>query len=58
MYSIKRIKGSKYEVDSTVTIVGYHPAKGYLIKNSWGDTWGQKGYAYVSDTSGICDFVI
>lgn len=30
-----------------VAIVGYTPDR-FIIRNSWGDDWGDKGYAYVS----------
>lgn len=34
-------------INHGVTLVGYDPDKGYLIKNSWGKSWGIEGYAYV-----------
>lgn len=50
-------------VDSAVTIVGYghdHQAKldYWLIKNSWGKTWGDEGFARLSivdNGPGICN---
>lgn len=48
-------------LDQAVTIVGYghdeHLEKDYwLIKNSWGSSWGDKGYARIAITqgTGIC----
>ncbi len=35
-----------------VTLVGYRPALGgrqYLLHNSWGTDWGERGYAWVSE---------
>lgn len=29
-----------------VAIVGYHPTDGFLIRNSWGVTWGEMGYTW------------
>ncbi len=39
-----------------VSIVGYDDVtQSYIIRNSWGEEWGEKGFAHVaySDTSGI-----
>ena len=30
-----------------VLAVGYHPEKGFIIRNSWGDTWGENGYTWL-----------
>lgn len=41
-----------------VSIVGYDDTKqAYIIRNSWGEDWGIKGFAYIaySDVSGIGD---
>jgi cathepsin H len=43
-------------INHGVTLLGYHPDKGYLIKNTWGKIWGLLGYAYVSNTTGVCSF--
>ena len=32
-----------------VTIVGYSADKRFIIRNSWGTTWGDKGYGYASE---------
>jgi C1A family cysteine protease len=32
-----------------ITIVGYRPDGRFIIRNSWGKAWGDKGYAYASE---------
>jgi C1A family cysteine protease len=43
------IKGQSYEGIHAMCIVGYSvPDKYYIVKNSFGDTWADRGYCYVS----------
>ncbi len=48
-------------LNHSVIAVGYgnDPIKGqyYIVRNSWGSTWGMKGYVYIAggkDGEGIC----
>jgi cathepsin L len=56
VYSEK--KCSSKELDHAVLAVGYGVHKGtpyYLVKNSWGSTWGQGGYIMMTrDGSNQC----
>lgn len=36
-----------YEINHAVLLYGYDQ-KGWLIKNSWGDDWGEEGYATIA----------
>lgn len=50
---------SNITLDHAVTIVGYgttsHNKKYYIIKNSWGTSWGVEGYMYFSaDIPNMC----
>lgn len=51
-------KDEKGDLNHAVTLVGYDPVNGYLIKNSWGDKWGLEGYGYVSRETGICEIAV
>ncbi len=44
------------EFDMVVTIVGYTPEY-WLVKNSWGNRWGENGYVRLAmgNTLGICN---
>ncbi len=51
----KHVTG-KAEGGHAVSIVGYNDAERYfIIRNSWGETWGEKGFGRISydDVSGI-----
>lgn len=39
---------SKQDINHAITIVGWDDSKkSYLIKNSWGEAWGEKGYMWI-----------
>jgi hypothetical protein len=41
-------------------LIGYKSGLGWKIKNSWGTSWGMKGFAYLAEgnTCGICDMAV
>jgi len=44
--------GSK--INHVALIVGYDTSKGYwIMKNTWGNHWGEKGYIRVNKLSGM-----
>lgn len=45
-------------IDYAVALVGYDKERGYLVKNSMGMSWGQLGYGWVDESSGVCEFAM
>lgn len=55
---VYKTKNSKKIGGHAVVIVGFDDAKkAWLIKNSWGEDWGERGYAWISysDPSGVAN---
>ena len=55
---VYKVKSSKKVGGHAVALVGFDDEKkAWLIKNSWGNTWGENGYGWVSynDPSGVAN---
>jgi cathepsin L len=42
---------SVYELDHSVLAIGYDAMGNWLIKNSWGSSWGNGGFGWISNTA-------
>jgi C1A family cysteine protease len=44
------------QLNHAITAVGYasSPSKYWIVKNSWGTTWGDKGYIYMVQGKNLC----
>lgn len=50
----------KSPFDHAIAIVGQTDAGSWIIRNSWGVSWGKEGYFLMKggDTCGVCSFAI
>ena len=49
-----------HDIDHAVTIVGYTDTA-WIIKNSWGDNWGDEGYMYLErghNACGVAEYMV
>lgn len=57
VYSSSKCKNSATDVNHAVLAVGYGVENGeeyYLVKNSWGSSWGDKGYFKIKRNKNMC----
>lgn len=56
-YSSGIFSNCRKNLNHGVLLVGYKSGSNYVVKNSWGTRWGEKGYIRLAlqDTCGICD---
>jgi cathepsin L len=40
---------NQFNINHAVQVIGYDINGNYIIKNSWGTTWGQNGFATISN---------
>ena len=40
--------GDEYNINHALLLIGYDSAGNWIVKNSWGEDWGDNGYAIIS----------
>ena len=49
---------SSTNLDHGVAVVGYNTMSNggdyWIVRNSWGESWGENGYVYVEEGSNVC----
>jgi cysteine peptidase B len=45
------------DVDHAIQLTGYSPSQGgyWIVRNSWGEDWGEKGFIYLQYGQNTCD---
>jgi len=55
---IDNVECDSWRVDHAVALVGYNKTDAglhyWIIKNSWGSDWGDKGYIYIAKGKNLC----
>ena len=52
---ITAASGCGTSIDHAVQAIGYNKAGNYwIVRNSWGESWGENGYVYVEEGANVC----
>lgn len=59
IFSCPTTTTSNSQLNHAVTLIGYDTSGNWIIKNSWGTSWGVAGYMYLKDSNdcGMKNFV-
>ena len=61
VYQSKSCKGGQMDVNHAVLAVGYGTENGvdyWLVKNSWAESWGDKGYFKIARGNNMCGIAV